>query len=383
MKKTLLSLALVAASSQVLATELYNGRISGMAGAGYVTGGYSDGLLFNPSLAASFKDNDDLALVINGGALAGSYEDLVDNLDDLVDLTDRLEYADNLVPGDAVELKRLLRAVDGESLDATLGASVVVAIPNSYLSAALVVKATGALGAMVDIADSDFDFVENSINRPFEPEDLQSAVYARGVLLRETGVALAKSFSLSDDRTLLVGVTPKRLKVETIVYSTTVADYDEDDLDADDYTVESSGSNLDAGVTLIDGNLRYGLTIQNIKSDSFRTIGEEVYKVDTRSTGAVGYVTDRFKAEAAIDLSSYQTFGLGGDSQIFRAGVEVSPFSWLQLRAGLQRDLKDTLPDAYTLGLGFSPFDVVNIDIAGFTGDDDTVGGAIQIGFRL
>lgn len=383
MKKTLLSLALVAASSQVLATELYNGRISGMAGAGYVTGGYSDGLLFNPSLAASFKDNDDLALVINGGALAGSYEDLVDNLDDLVDLTDRLEYADNLVPGDAVELKRLLRAVDGESLDATLGASVVVAIPNSYLSAALVVKATGTLGAMVDIADSDFDFVENSINRPFEPEDLQSAVYARGVLLRETGVALAKSFALSDDRTLLVGVTPKRLNVETIVYSTTIADYDEDDLDADDYTVESSGSNLDAGVTLIDGNLRYGLTIQNIKSDSFRTIGEEVYKVDTRSTGAVGYVTERFKAEAAIDLNSYQTFGLGGDSQIFRAGVEVSPFSWVQLRAGLQRDLKDTLPDAYTLGLGFSPFDVVNIDIAGFTGDDDTVGGAIQIGFRL
>jgi len=60
MKKTLLSLALIAASSSALATETYNGRLSGMAGAGYVTGGYSDGVLLNPSLIASYGEKDDL-----------------------------------------------------------------------------------------------------------------------------------------------------------------------------------------------------------------------------------------------------------------------------------------------------------------------------------
>lgn len=383
MKKTLLSLALVAASSQTIATELYNGRISGMAGAGYVTGGYSDGLLFNPSLGANFKENDDLAVVLNGGALASEYEDLVDNLDELVDFTDYLESSNNLVPSDADTLKRLLRNVDEKSLDATLGASLVVAVPNSFVSAALVVKATGTLGAIVDIDDEDFELIDDRTNRSFEPEDLQSSVYARGVLLRETGIALAKGFDMADGNRLLVGVTPKRLKVETIVYSTTVADYDEDDLDADDYTIESSASNLDLGVTYEMGNLRYGLSVQNVKSDSFRTVADEVYKIDTRTTGAVGYVTERFKAEAAVDIGAYNTFGLGGESQVFRAGVELNALSWLQLRAGLQRDMKDTLPDAYTLGLGISPFDVVNIDIAGFSGQDDAVGGAIQIGLRL
>lgn len=383
MNKTLLSLALIAVSGQTLATELYNGRISGMAGAGYVTGGYSDGLLFNPSLAASHGDKDDFALVLNGGGLATEYDDIVDGLDDLVEFTDYLQNATNLTTRDADELKLLMENVDGKRLDGTVGASVVVAIPNSFVSAALVAKATGTVGVIADIADSDYALIDNSINDPFEPEDLESSVYARGVILRETGVALAKSVALGGDQQLLVGITPKRVKVETIVYTATVANYDEDDLDADNYSVESSASNLDAGLTYQTGKLRYGLSVQNIKSDSFRTISNEVYDLDTRTTGAIGYMGERFKAEAAIDLGAYKTFGLGGDSQVFRAGIELSALSWLQVRAGVQHDLEDTLPDAYSIGVGISPYDVVNIDIAGFSGSDDAVGGALQIGLRL
>jgi hypothetical protein len=383
MNKTLLCLALVAASTQTFATELYNGRISGMAGAGYATGGYSDGLLFNPSLAANYKDKDKFALVLNGGGLGSDQDDLIDGLEDLVDFTDYLQNATDLNESDADRLKELMENVDEKTVDGTVGASMVVAVPNPFVSAALVVKATGTVGVLADIDEDDYELIDNSVNEPFEPEDLQSSVYGRGVILRETGVALAKGFALANGQQLLVGVTPKRVKVETIVYTATVADYDEDDLDADNYTVESSASNLDAGVTYQTGKLRYGLTIQNIKSDSFKTISDETYKLDTRTTGAIGYVGDRFKAEAAIDLGAYNTFGLGGNSQVFRAGVELNALSWLQLRAGLQRDLEDTLPDAYSVGLGISPFDVVNIDIAGFTGADEAVGGAIQIGLRL
>ncbi|HTF98240.1 MAG TPA: conjugal transfer protein TraF [Cellvibrio sp.] len=383
MKKSLLSLALVLTSSQLMATELYNGRISGMAGAGYVTGGYSDGLLFNPSLAASYKEKDDFALVINGGGLGSDKDDLIDGLEDLVDFTDYLKNATDLDESDADRLKELMANVDERTLSASVGASVVIAIPNSFVSAALVAKATGTVGIAAYIDEDDYELIDNSVNDPFEPEDLNSSVYGSGVILRETGIALAKSFELANDNQLLIGVTPKRVKVETIVYEATVADYDEDDLDADDYTVESNASNLDAGVTYLSRKMRYGLTIQNIKSDSFRTIYDETYELDTRSTAAIGYVSEKFKAEAAMDLDAHTTFGLGGESQMLRAGVELSPLGWLQLRAGIQRDLEDTLPDAYSLGLGISPFDTVNIDIAGFSGSDEVVGGAIQIGLRL
>ncbi|PUA26367.1 MAG: hypothetical protein B0W54_21590 [Cellvibrio sp. 79] len=383
MKRTLLSLTLIAISSQTLATELYNGRISGMAGAGYVTAGYSDGLLFNPSLTASHKENDDFAIVINGGGLGSDKDDLIDGLDDLVEFTDYLKNASNLTLNDANKLKALMDNVDEKTLGASVGGSLVVAIPNSYLSAALVIKATGTVGVLADIDEDDYDLIDNSISDPFEPEDLQSSVYGSGVILRETGIALAKGFEVGGGQQLLVGITPKRVKVETIVYEATVADYDEDDLDADDYTVESSASNLDAGVTYQTGKIRYGLAVQNIKSDSFKTIDGGTYELDTRTTAAVGYVSERFIAEAAFDLDAHTTFGLGAESQIFRAGLEYSALSWLQLRAGLQRDLEDALPDAYSLGLGISPYNVFNIDLAGYTGSDETVGGALQIGLRF
>ncbi|ACE85486.1 conjugal transfer protein TraF [Cellvibrio japonicus] len=384
MKKTLISLALLATSGSVLATELYNGRLSGMAGAGYVTGGYSDGVLLNPSLVASHGAKDDFALVINAGALGSDKDDLIDGLDDLVDFTDYLQSATNLTEADADELKRLMANVDDKTLGATFGASTVLAIPNSIISAALILKATGTVGLLANIDDSDYELIDDRTNTNFDPEDLQSSVIGRGVVVKELGVALAKNVSPSDDYQLLVGITPKRIEVDTIVYEATVADYDEDDLDADDYTITGKTSGLDAGITYIKGNLRYGLTISNLSSKKFKSIAEgETFELATRTTAAIGYTGDWYKAEASVDLDAVPTFGLGGDTQIFRAGVEVSPLSWLQLRAGIQRDLEDTLPDAYSVGIGFSPFNVINIDLAGYSGSDETVGGAVQLGLRF
>ncbi len=386
MRKTILSMALIAASSSAIATELYNGRLSGMAGAGYVTGGYSDGVLLNPSLIANHKDTDSFALVLNGGALGADKDDLIDGLEDLVDFTDYLSGindASELDEGDAEELKRLMRNVDDKTVHATFGGSLVLAIPNSYISAALIAKATGSVGVLANIDESDYELIDNSIDEPFETEDLQSSVLGHGVIVEELGIALAKNISSNDENQILVGITPKRVEVETMIYEATVANYDEDDIDGDDYSVTGSTTSLDAGITYISGNLSYGLAINNISSKKFSTITDEKYELATRTTAAIGYTGSWFKAETSLDLDAVPTFGLGGDSQIFRAGVELAPLSWLQLRAGIQRDLEDTLPNAYSLGVGLSPFDVVNIDIAGFTGSDEAVGGALQLGLRF
>lgn len=386
MKKTLLSLALVAASSSVVANETYNGRLSGMAGAGYVTGGYSDGVLLNPSLAASFKKDDDFALVVNGGALGADKDDLIDGLDDLVDFTDYLDSVntEDLTADDATELKRLMANVDEKSVGGTASASLVVAIPNTFISVALVAKASASVGIFADIDESDYDLIDGAVEDqiPFDPADLQSSVLGQGVIVEETGIALAKNISSSEDRQILIGITPKRVEVETFIYEATVSNYDEDDFDADDYSVTDSASTVDAGVTVISGSLRYGLTISNVSSQKFRTISDDTYELATRTTAAIGYTKDWLKAEASIDLDATPMFGLG-ESQIFRAGVEMSPLSWLQLRAGIQRDMEDTLPDAYSVGLGLSPFDVINIDVAAYSGSDEAVGAAVQFGLRF
>jgi hypothetical protein len=386
MKKTLLSLALVAASSGALANEIFHGRLSGMAGAGYVTGNYSDGVILNPSLAASYGKDDDFAWTGGAGALGADQDDLLDGLDDLVEFTDYLSAnADNLSEADANELIRLMENVDDKNVGVIVGGNVVIAIPNSFLSLALVTKVSGSLGIYADIDEDDYDQIDAATTSPetFDPESLQSSVIGEGVMVTEIGIALAKNISSNEERQILVGITPKKVYVDTIVYTATVANYDEDDFDADDYTIEDDITSMDAGITVISGGLRYGLSISNLNSQKFRTIDDGTFELATRTTAAIGWSKDWLKAEAAMDLNSVPAFGLGGETQMFRAGVEVSPLSWLQLRAGIQRDLEDTVPDAYSLGLGLSPFDVVNIDLVGFSGANEATGAALQFGLRF
>lgn len=385
MKKTLLSLALISACSTATAAELYNGRLSGMSGAGYVTGGYSDGVLLNPSLAAAHGEKDNFAFVINAGALGSDEDDLVDNMDDLVDLLDRLNATDasDLTQDDADELLLRLENVDEKAIAVTFGGSVVVAIPNDFISAALVAKAYGSGTVFTDVDDNDIELIENSVNAPFDPDQLNSSAEAQGVVVTEIGIALAKTFAETENSKILVGVTPKRITAETFVYESTVSEYDEDDFDGDNFTKESSATSMDAGITYVTGKVRYGLAMANVMSKDFETVDGDKFELSRQTTAAIGYTGDWFTAEASLDLTAAEVFGFGGESKMLRAGIELRPLSWLQIRGGLQRDSEDTIPDTYSVGLGISPFDVVNIDVAAFTGKNETTGGALQLGVRF
>lgn len=385
MKKTLLSVALIAATSAA-ASENYNGRLTGMSGAGLVTAGYADGVLANPSMGAAFGATDDFALVINAGGVGSDKYDLIDAMDELVDYVDFLDGITNVQDLDTTMADTLIeriRAVEEKSVKVNAGASIVVAIPNDLVSLALAAKARAQLGVATLIDENDYELIENAINSPFDTSDLNSSVLGKGALIREYGVALSKSFGVAEDEQWLVGITPKRVTVETFVYNATVAEYDEDDFDAENYALESSATSFDAGITHIKGSVRYGLVIKDALSRDFAAIDGDTLSIEPLTTTAIGYSKGWLKAEAALDLNAVPAFGLGGDVQMIRAGLEVSPWTWLQLRMGLQQDLEKTLENTYSLGLGLSPFDTINLDIAAVTGQDNTVGGAVQLGLRF
>lgn len=386
MKKTLLSLALIAATSGAVASENFNGRLTGMSGAGLVTAGYADGVLANPSMGAAFGEKDDVALVINAGGVGSDKDELIDAMDELVDYVDYLDSITNvedLNQDMADTLIDRIRAVEDKGVNVNAGASVVLAIPNEVLSLAFIAKARAQLGVITLIDQDDYALIENAVNSPFDTEDLNSSVLGKGALIREYGLALSKRFGTADGEQWLVGVTPKRVTVETIVYNATVSEYDEDDFDAEDYTLENSATSFDAGITYISGNLRYGLVVKDAISHDFAAIDGDTLSIKPLSTTAIGYSNGWLKAEAALDLNAVPAFGLAGDVQILRAGLEVSPLSWLQLRLGLQQDLENTLEDTYSAGIGLSPFDTINLDVAAVTGQDNTVGGAVQLGLRF
>ncbi|MGM8225743.1 conjugal transfer protein TraF [Cellvibrio sp. ARAG 10.3] len=386
MKKTLLSLALMAATSGAAASENFNGRLTGMSGAGLVTAGYADGVLANPSMGAAFGEKDDVALVINAGGVGSDKDELVDAMDELVDYVDYLDSITNvqdLNQDMADTLIDRIRAVEDKGIHVNAGASVVLAIPNEVLSLAFIAKARAQLGVVTLIDQDDYALIENAVDSPFDTEDLNSSVLGKGALIREYGLALSKRFGTADGEQWLVGVTPKRVTVETIVYNATISEYDEDDFDAEDYTLENSATSFDAGITYISGNLRYGLVVKDAISHDFAAIDGDTLSIKPLTTTAIGYSKGWLKAEAALDLNAVPAFGLAGDVQILRAGLEVSPLSWLQLRLGLQQDLENTLEDTYSAGIGLSPFDTINLDVAAVTGQDNTVGGAVQLGLRF
>lgn len=386
MKKTLLSLALISACGTATATELYNGRLSGMSGAGYVTSGYVDGVLLNPSLAAAYGEKDDFAVVTNFGLLGSDKDGVIKGIDDLMDHVDYLNEANiqDLSQADADKLINLLEGVDSKSVDVTFGGSIVIAIPNDMISIAIISKGSGAATIMADVADEDYEAIENAINAPFDPDDLVSTGAAQGAILTEVGIALAKTVAEAEDHKIMVGITPKRVLAETFIYSDQIANYDTDDFDGDNYTEDSSATSMDAGVTYISGKTRYGLTIENLMSKDFKTVDPDTkFELSRKATAAIGYTGNWFTAEAALDLTSAEVFGIQGDSKMLRAGIELRPFSWLQLRGGMQRDTEDTLADTYSVGLGISPFDLINLDLAAFTGKGDTMGGAVQLGLRF
>lgn len=382
MKKTLISLALVSACSSALATETYNGRLGGMSNAGYATGDYSEGVLLNPSLGATQGEDDDFALVLNLGALASDKDDLIDSLDDLVDFTDKLsDDIQNLTPADGDILLDHLHKVDGKHVQVLAGSSLVVAAPTKTIAVSLIAKASGVVGVTSVVTPADYALIEaaKNSNIPFDPESLTSSVKGTGAFIKEVGISFAKAVVDNEHQKILVGVTPKRVTVETIIYEATVEGFDEDDIDSDEFTKKGSATSLDAGVTYIQGNLRYGVAISDIISKDFKTITTEKYELKPKTTAAVGYSKDWLTAELALDLNSTPGFGLGGDTKMLRAGVDLNPISFLHVRAGFAQDMENTLEDTYSLGLGL--FDAVDLSV--YKGSNDTAGVALGLGVRF
>lgn len=383
MKKTLLSIALISCSLPALAGE-FHGSFSGMSGAAYATGNYSEGVLLNPSLGASYNpEKDDFALLFSLGAVGADKDDLIDQADELVDLIDSLENVSELSPAQAQDLKSRLQNIDGDSARVAAGANLVVSIPNELVSLAFVVNARGFINLSPDVSDDDLALIDRYLEQRLDPSDLdaelQSSVNGHGAVVTDIGVAFSKAFNMANGDHLLLGITPKKVEVESIIYSSTVAEFDEDDFDADDYTLKDSSMNYDLGMTYITGNMRYGLVVNNLQNQTYKTIDpDEKISIKRQMVGAVGYVNGNFKAEAALDLNAVPAIGLDGEVQLMRVGLEYSAWDWLRLRAGVEQDSKNTLEDTYSFGLGVGAF-----NLAYLTGSNETQGAALSFGLRF
>lgn len=379
MKKIILAAAVALASTGIQAADFR--ATAAVSGAGYTTADYADGVALNPSLGAAYDPEEDIfSFSGNSGVLRYDKDDLITKVDDLVDLIDEIDSSTVLSNTQAQELKSQLQGVDEKSASINAGSGLSIAIPNKYVSAALIVDVQFNVAVTPDVAQNDFDIIDDAIGGIFDSSsELQSRIEGLGALKTELGVAFSKSFQLGD-RYLLLGLTPKKVEIETIVYDQTIADYEEDDFDSDEFTYKDNGMNFDLGATYIAGKFRYGLVAKNVKEETYKTVNPDVdLEVSRQLISSVGYVGEKLTAELALDLSAAPVQYFAGDSRLLRVGLEYRPWGWLKLRGGLQQDMEDTIPDTYSFGLGLGR----SFSLSYIKGNGFTEGFALGAGFRF
>lgn len=394
-RKSLLAAAIVLpALSQA---DVYDARSFARGGTGLTMGEYNQALL-NPALINKSDDNDDFSFAVNAGALASDPDGFVDAADEI---RDDILALSGQGSARATEIDKRMQSYDGALAQVDGGVSVMIGIPNRSLPAALVVKGKVTLGVAYDYDKTGVDtqiLQAIATNTPPSPvtdtngdgivddKDLLSTATVSALGLAEAGLLFGHTFGGVE-----TGVLVKAQQIELYEYSANVAEFDEDDAVDSKNKTSYSSLNLDVGANLRLGeNGQFVLSgvIENLIPRSFdgplSPAGTRAaYDMKPVAVAGAGYGNTWLKAEVNADLTARPGFDKIRETQFARAGIELSAGRHFHIRAGYRTDTKDNVPDLVTAGIGITPFDRFNIDLSAAKGKGETVGAALQIGFKI
>ncbi|MCX2841324.1 conjugal transfer protein TraF [Microbulbifer thermotolerans] len=365
--------------SAAVHADSFDARAMGMSSAGVATADYSRAASLNPAAMAGYNRDNSHNLHLDLGLQASDKDELLDNAEEL---SDTLDEVDQMLIGEttADTLINQLEAIDNSQIWLQGGGGLSLSLPIGDYSTSLFARTNLMLAGTTLVDDGDVTLIENArdLNAVFDSDSLNSAVLLQGALITEGGVTIARQFG-----DMSFGIAPKLQQVETFEYLTTVADFDDEEFDADEYRSEDSGFNLDLGYQQAFGNWQVGATLSNLIAKDYKTISGEKVTLEPRLTLGGGYRNGWLTAAFDIDANAAEIPGLGADTQFARIGLEMNAWGWAQLRLGYKTDLKSAMDDTVSLGLGLTPFGVINMDISALYGDNDTYGAAMQFGVNF
>jgi hypothetical protein len=395
MKKTLLALSVSLISTSVLADV----RTAAMGGAGVASSNYLSAPFVNPALLADYKDSDDF------GLLLPSIQAIVSDSNDLVDKVDALqasyESLDALIAsGDisnlsaiqsgATQLSSDFSALSGTSANVEGNLAFALSIPNKYLATTVFAQTSFDISSNIIISDSDVALLDGIASASVLPTDLNaltSSAMILGASVSEFGISLAKNFEFND-YSYSFGVSPKYQRVDTFNYIVDVESFDQDNFDSDQYTNDNGNFNVDVGASVsLSDSWKFGLVGKDLIKETYQTIdlnGQSFsYEIAPKFTAGIAYNSSVLNASFDIDLNETKKFDLDDETQFARIGAEINAFDWAKIRVGYRHDLKDNKEDLITAGLGFSPFDVVHLDVTAMYADGDEYGLGVQTSFTF
>ncbi|EKY4193386.1 conjugal transfer protein TraF [Vibrio harveyi] len=347
------------------ATYAIEARSDAMGGVGTVSASYLTAPFFNPALTAIYRRNDDAGMIVPSFGI---------NYNDQNGLIDEIERIGKLT--DPAEITKGLNGINGQKMDFDIGGVVAVGIPNKFLSAT-------AYGKLYTES-----FVQPEVN---DVTDIDKN-YVRGVSIgvAEAGISLAKYANFMNQH-LSFGITPKLQRIYTYSYATSFASFDTKDL-RENETAETM-FNLDAGALWFFGPYRLGISAKNligrdVKTKAFTfTQGGNNYNINSYEysmrplyTVGAGYVADYFSFSVDYDLNEEKKFSTFDDNtQMIRAGFEIDVLRQLALRGGYMKNLARSDDEGtITAGIGLSPLNLIEVDIAAQYTNEDAMGASIN-----
>lgn len=380
-------------------------RSDAMGGTGVAAASYGSAVLINPALLAKAKPDDDVTVILPSiGAQISDKDNLRDKIDDisddvsqyrstleninLIDLFNPRSQASRDVSSAAGDLANQLDSLKGKTASGKAGAGIAVSIPNDVLSVAFVAKANARARVSSYIDQGDVDKLRLVEDAPvtalgINPNDLKSKGFGRAAIVSDYGVAVARQFDISGVP-VSVGITPKLQKTWLYNYTVSIYTFDSGDINSSRYRNDDTGFNVDAGLAADFGdNWTVGLTGQNLFSrdiDTKEVDGvRDTYQIRPLVTAGAAWHNDLVTLTADGDLTETKGFKSEDTSQYVGVGAEVTPLSWLAVRAGYRADVKGNDSNVFTGGVGFAPFNTVHVDLMGLYGEDETWGAGAQL----
>jgi len=404
MKKLSTGLTLLALSiSLSINAESFTARNSGQGFTG-ITHDFTSSLS-NPALLTKFDDDDDVYFSLNLGVLAADEFEVIDSGERIADSITALdEDIDNIINVPPEELLDYytglvtqvdnivadLASIDNKPVLLREGFNVSIIIPNEMLSMGVFANQYGRFGGIADYVPTDEAVLDEAIiSGNLDTNDLLSEAIGVGYSVAEVGVMLGYELIEHVNYELSIGGKIKYQRLDLFYNAVKIANFDEDDFDPtdDEFLTDDNGMNFDFGMYVAFGENRQwqaALVINNLVGQEVTLVEQDLtFSLDTSATIGLSYQIQSFTFSAELDLTDRASFKQLEAPKYASIGAEVDLWQHVQLRAGVRTDLNDRESDIFTLGLGISPWDVVAIDIAGFTGDHDNIGGALQFSVKI
>lgn len=357
----------------------FDPRSLAMGGAGVASGTSANAAYYNPALLSMYKTRKEIgrnsrfifptvtarvadALYDNRNIKDENLErDLESAIDDF-NTNMNTQTAQGVLNAATDLNSRLGPLVDGPVYgDANLG--MVLGIGHKYEGGSIIINKRYVGSGVVENLDSDIALLEDYIEAMqyietsgaagaphpelFNPDgtlinqtgNLASFGKGSGFDITEIGMAISKEFQILE-RAIAIGITPKILSV--ITYDGAI-DASTGDTTSDKVDNEEWDLNLDIGLAhQINSQWRVGLIFKNVRSLNYTTsLGTEL-TLDPQVRGGVAYDSPWGLYAVDFDIIENDAIGYGSPSQMLSLGGEWKYTRWLQLRAGLSRNMQGT-----------------------------------------